>query len=132
MKELDYSNSAEGKSDIENPGGKNVNQSMIYTVYKIKISKAYKGKYKENDIIEVAQVGGEKDGKKVTSSEFIDLKKTDNTEYLFFLNSPDELPSVFVSPYQGCYEYDKNNKEYRNISDDKTFEISEEVLSNIK
>lgn len=101
----------EVNSDDEylNPGGEIDDSTTPYTVYTIKIEKAYKGDYAENDVIEVKQLGGIIGNIEYALEDSIDAKLEKEHKYVFFLETYADSPASLLNPLQASYEYDEND-----------------------
>lgn len=97
-----------------NPGGKEDEAYIpdICTVFTLKVDNVYKGNHGVGDYIEIKQLGGETDDVIYSTDAQLDLGYSNN--YVFFLESYDNLPADILNPIQGAYIF--NNKA-RGVSD---------------
>lgn len=85
-----------------NPGGERIHAEQIYTVHQFKIENVYKGEWNRAEIIEVKQIGGEKDNKLLVVENISYLEE--DKEYLLFLETYEKSPASLLNPIQGMYE----------------------------
>ncbi|MBR6108957.1 MAG: hypothetical protein IKQ36_04395 [Clostridia bacterium] len=74
-------------------------EKLIYTVSKVRVTEAVKGRLRTGDVIEVKQLGSEKVHYEESGSFF----KKGSTR-LLFLAAYDDVPYSPVNPYQGAVE----------------------------
>jgi hypothetical protein len=95
--------------------------NFLYTVSKVKVLKAIKGKVQEGDIIYVKQLG---DGNKVIANGFDESKYfSSSQEYYLFLDSSDkdskdsyEMPYSCLNPHQGSIRVEEDKIKSRDIN----------------
>jgi len=120
-------------NELANPGGEpSKYKDMVYTVYSVKITEVYKGKYSIGDEMEISQLGGKTKSKEVIYTNSIDLKISDKDEYVFFLNEIQGFPAEIMTPIQGCYKYVADKNEFKSVDKNNTFNLRIDDLSKIK
>ena len=92
--------------------------NFLYTVSKVKVLKAIKGKVQEGDIIHVKQLG---DGNRVIANGFDESKYfSSSQEYYLFLDSTDkdsyEMPYSCLNPHQGSIRVEEDKIKSRDIN----------------
>lgn len=107
--ELNITQEVNTDDEYLNPGGEMDDSTTPYTIYMIEIEKAYKGKYTENDVIEVKQLGGISGNVEYILEESIDPKLEKEHNYVFFLETYSDSPASLLNPLQASYEYDEND-----------------------
>ena len=106
VEELDILIRTDDKDETLNPGGEADNSLAIYTVYTLEIIDVYKGKTVSGERIKIKQLGGD-NGESIHLSEST-LNLGNEHEYVFFLQSYDNVPASILNPYQGAYFFDEN------------------------
>lgn len=96
-KMLDITYDEEGNDPKENPGGsKEPSPELPYTIYKVKVSKVYKGDITEGDTIGVKVLGGKfKDAQYIVQDSMPEL--SNQTQYTLFLSTFEDSPASLVN-----------------------------------
>ena len=119
--------SQEQKRDPKlNPGGDVDKEKELFTIYKVQIIDSFKGDAVKDDIVEIKQLGGEKDNTIYIEEGGPQINQ--NSEYIMFLETYVDNPATLLNNMQSLY----NVEDGKIISHpDNDFNMTIEKLENL-
>ena len=94
----------------------------LYTVYRIKVLEVFQGDAAAGDILEVRQLGGQKDGLRVINKDEVPLVVGDDLVLFLRASYIENFPSVLLNPYQSAYRFPVANEDIMTIRANETLE----------